>query len=49
VAFPFANGTRAVIEERPGGTDVWASILHLRRRQRPSAPTDGPGHSRGPD
>ncbi len=37
VAFPFANGARAVIEERPGGTDAWASILHLRRRQRPAA------------
>jgi len=33
VALPFANGARAVIEERPGGADAWASILHLRRRQ----------------
>ncbi len=31
VAFPLANGCRAVIEERAGGTDFWASILHLRR------------------
>lgn len=31
LALPFANGARAVIEERPGGIDVWASILHLRR------------------
>ena len=37
VAFPFANGARAVIEERPSGTDAWASILHLRRRGRASA------------
>ena len=39
VVFPLANGARAVIEERPGGTDAWASILHLRRRQRSSAPS----------
>ena len=37
VAFPFANGARAVIEESASGTDGWASILHLRRRQRSSA------------
>jgi len=36
LAFPFANGARALIEDRPSGTDVWASILHLRRRQRSS-------------
>ena len=38
LALPFANGARVVIEERQGVTDIWASILHLRRRQRPSAP-----------
>ncbi len=31
VAYPLANGTRAVIEERPNGTHIWASILHLFR------------------
>jgi CubicO group peptidase (beta-lactamase class C family) len=38
LALPVANGARVVIEERPGGTDAWASILHLRRRKRPPAP-----------
>ena len=33
LAFPFANGARAVIEERPSGADIWASILHLRSRK----------------
>jgi hypothetical protein len=33
VAFPMANGARAVIEERRGGTHVWVSILHLARRR----------------
>ncbi|HEY5625141.1 MAG TPA: serine hydrolase domain-containing protein [Dehalococcoidia bacterium] len=37
VASPLANGARAVIEERASGSDIWASILHLLRRQRPSA------------
>jgi len=30
---PFANGSRAVIEEHANNTDIWASILHLRRRR----------------
>jgi len=31
VAWPLANGIRAVIEEKANGTHVWASILHLYR------------------
>ncbi len=31
IAFPMANGRRAVIEQRPNGTHLWASILHLFR------------------
>jgi CubicO group peptidase (beta-lactamase class C family) len=31
VASPFANGVRAVIEEKANGTHLWASILHLHR------------------
>jgi CubicO group peptidase (beta-lactamase class C family) len=31
IAFPMANGRRAVIEERPSGTHVWLSILHFFR------------------
>ncbi|MDO8616770.1 MAG: serine hydrolase domain-containing protein [Dehalococcoidia bacterium] len=33
VAWPMANGARVVIEERGDGTHVWASIVHLVRRQ----------------
>jgi CubicO group peptidase (beta-lactamase class C family) len=31
VAYPLANGLRAVIEEKPNGTHVWTSIIHLFR------------------
>jgi hypothetical protein len=29
VAFPMFSGRRAVIEERPNGTHLWVSIMHL--------------------
>jgi CubicO group peptidase (beta-lactamase class C family) len=32
VAFPMFSGSRAVIEERPNGTHLWVSIMHLKRQ-----------------
>ncbi len=32
VVTPYANGARAVIEQRPDGTHLWASILHMKKK-----------------